>query len=172
MSIFSISNKALTRLASNSSKQLQAYITEVGQISLKKTETTAQNVEAATNILFSYIPVEIIALYVAVLGALSVDPTMQSQWITFYIFTVLTPVVLWLVYAAKVKSMDDPLPIHPSKWPVWEMVASTLAFVAWAFALPESPFSTLSWYNQPLAGVNILATSTILGLLAPFFENK
>lgn len=170
MSILSISNNAVARL-SEDNLNIKAYTSASITDNVESKEITS-NVEVATNILFSYIPVEIIALYVAVLGALNPDPDMKSQWVTFYIFTALTPIVLWLVYAAKVKNLNQPLPISPKQWPVWEMVASTLAFVAWAFALPESPFTTLSWYNQPLAGVNIIATSTILGLLSPFFTKN
>lgn len=172
MSIFSISNKALVRLSSKNSNQPQTYIADIEQISLKKTEAITQNVEASTNILFSYVPVEIIALYVAVIGSLKTDPLMKAQWISFYIFVFLTPIVLWLIYSAKIKELNKPLPIHPKDWPIWEMIASTLAFITWAFALPGSPFSIYEWYNQSVGGVMVLVTSTVLGLISPFFNKE
>jgi len=49
------------------------------------------------------------------------------------------------------------------------MLAATLAYVAWAVALPNTPCAEYAWYSPALAGVTTLVVSTILGLLAPFF---
>lgn len=132
------------------------------------------NVEAALTVLFAYIPTEVIALYVTVLGALSnTNNSMVPQWITFFLFIFLTPVVVWLVYAAKLKNLGLVIPIDFSEWPKWEMTASTIAFLAWAFALPNSPFKVFeSWYSPAIAGVTIVFTSTVLGLISPFFDKK
>ncbi|HJZ47488.1 MAG TPA: hypothetical protein VKE41_10000 [Roseiflexaceae bacterium] len=75
-----------------------------------------------------------------------------------------------MVFVAKVKSENRQLPLLPWTWPVWEMLAGTIAFVAWAFALPTTPFSTLGWYSPGLAGVVVTIASTLLGLLAPLFQ--
>jgi hypothetical protein len=63
-----------------------------------------------------------------------------------------------------------PMPLNLSQWPFWEMVAATLAFFAWAFALPNAVFSAYSWYSSALARVIVLVASTVLGLLAPLFQ--
>lgn len=81
-----------------------------------------------------------------------------------------TPVVVWLVYGAKVKALEKPVPIRFGAWPLWEMFAATLAFSAWTLALPNSPFAVYPWYSSALSGVAVLVASTVLGLLAPFFQ--
>jgi len=131
------------------------------------------NVETALNVLFGYIPTETITLYVAVLAAIGTEGDVSgAEWLSFFIFLFMTPIVVWLVYGAKLKNANLPLPMSYSAWPVWEMSAATVAFAAWAFALPQSPFEDFAWYSPALAGVVVLVTSTLLGLLAPFFQRK
>ena len=121
--------------------------------------------------MFGYIPTEVLTLYVAILAAVhQPNKITQPEWITFWVFLVTTPVVVWLVYAAKVMAEKKPMPLNLSQWPFWEMVAATLAFFAWAFALPNAVFSAYSWYSSALAGVIVLVASTVLGLLAPLFQ--
>jgi len=129
-------------------------------------------IDTALNVLFGYIPTEVLTLYVAVLAALQ-QPAQKgqvtaAQWNTFWLFLAATPIVVWLVYAAKVKALPKPLPLKLGEWPVWEMVAATISYWAWAQALPNSPFA--EYYSPAIAGVIILVTSTALGLLAPFFQ--
>lgn len=131
------------------------------------------NIETALNVLFGYIPTEIITLYVAVLGAVGTEGAVtQSEWNAFWIFILATPVVVWLVYGAKLKNADIPVPLNFGAWPVWEMSAATLSFAAWAFALPQSPFNAFHWYSSALSGVVVLIASAVLGLLAPFFQRQ
>lgn len=128
-------------------------------------------VDTTFNVLFGYIPTEIITLYVAVLAAIQEQGHVtRAEWLTFQIFLVATPIVVWLVYGAKLKSLEKRLPLAFGAWPVWEMFAATAAYAAWAFALPHSPFSQYSWYSSALSGVAVLVVSTFLGLLAPFFQ--
>ena len=133
---------------------------------------TKSNVESAMTMLFAYIPTEIIALYIAVLAALGTSITVKTaHWVTFISFFIGTPIVVWLVYAAKTKALVKELPLHPGDWPKWEMFAATMAFTAWAFALPNSPFGMfVDWYSSAIASVIILITSAVLSLLAPFFK--
>lgn len=132
------------------------------------------NMETTMNVLFGYIPTEIITLYVAVIAALSTPVasvgSRTSAWTTFVIFIVATPIVTWLVYGAKLKNLKLPIPIQFNAWPLWEMFAATAAFAAWAFALPRSPFTEFDWYSAALSGLVVLIASTVLGLLAPFFQ--
>jgi hypothetical protein len=128
-------------------------------------------VETALNVLFGYIPTEVITLYVAVISAIQSGtvPT-QGEWNAFIAFVIATPLVVWLVYGAKLKSANKPLPLSYGAWPIWEMSAATIAFVAWSFALPRSPFGAYDWYSAALSGVVVIIVSTILGLVAPFFQ--
>lgn len=153
--------------------------------------TAANGVNTAMQVLFGYIPTEVLTLYVAVVAAIHPSPVagsagtagagvvaqvaqgtkvMPSDWITFWIFLVSTPIIFWVVYAAKLKSARKPIPLAFSTWPLWEMFAATLAYFAWAFALPSTPFHEETWYSAGLAGVAVLIASTILGLLAPLFQ--
>ena len=124
----------------------------------------------------TYIPTEVLTLYVAVVAAVrssNTDPKIENfpaLWTTFFCFLVATPIVLWLVYAAKCTAAGKPIPVLPRAWPLWEMFAATLAYVTWAFALPQSPFQQESWYSAAIAGVIVMIVSTALGLLAPLFS--
>jgi hypothetical protein len=137
---------------------------------------SSAQIETAFNVLFGYIPTEVLTLYVAVLAAVNQPTANQpsqvtpAEWRAFWMFLVATPTVVWLVYAAKVKATGNPLPLTFGELPVWEMVAATVAYCAWAFALPNSPFTEYAWYSAALSGVAVLVASTVLGLLAPFFQ--
>jgi hypothetical protein len=128
----------------------------------------------ALDALMAYIPTEILVLYVAVLAAAqdTGGPGGPLVWWPFFSFLVATPIVVWLVYAGKLRGMGRNLPLRITKWPKWEMVAATAAYVAWALALPETPFRGFPWYNSALAGVAVLVVSAVLGLLAPIFVSK
>jgi hypothetical protein len=132
----------------------------------------SRSVASQVQVIATYIPTEVITLYVAVLAALhnQKQGPDKSDWIAFTVFVICTPIIVWLSYAGKVRAADKPLPILPWKWPLWEMIAASIAFVAWAFSLPNSPFSSYSWYNAAIAGVAVLVASTGLGLLAPVVQ--
>jgi hypothetical protein len=146
--------------------------------SLPQTVTAGRGsaqVDTALNVLFGYIPTEIIVLYVAVFGALAPAGGRQTvvtnaHWSAFWIFLTATPIVVWLVYAAKVRAALKPLPLSFGALPLWEMFAATVAFFAWALALPGTPFAQYDWYSSAVSGVVVLVTSSMLGLVAPFFQ--
>jgi hypothetical protein len=128
-------------------------------------------IDTAYNVIFGYIPTEVLTLYVAVLATIhQPNKVTQAMWVTFWSFLIATPIVVWLVYGAKLKAAQKPLPLGYGSWPIWEMFAATIAYCAWAFALPNSPFLEYSWYSAALSGVIVLVASTILGLIAPFFQ--
>jgi hypothetical protein len=112
-----------------------------------------------------------LTLYVAVLAAIQKPGIVtRAEWITLWGFLVATPIVVWLVFGAKVKAAQKQMPVAPRTWPVWEMFAATVAYCAWAFALPNTPFTSYTWYSSALSGIAVLVASTVLGLLAPFFQ--
>jgi hypothetical protein len=155
-------------VASNASPAAKS---ELGQPDGNKGKTN--NIETAFNVLFGYIPTEVITLYVAVLAAVGVEAKVtQTEWVVFWIFLLATSLVVWLVYGAKLKNLDIPLPLSYGCWPLWEMCAATLSFAAWSFALPQSPFTAYAWYSSALSGLVVLIASTILGLIAPFFQRR
>jgi hypothetical protein len=140
---------------------------DLGKPAIK--ESTA--VDTTFNVLFGYIPTEVLTLYVAVLAAVQQEGKVTpADWLAFWIFLFTTPVIVWLVYGAKIKNIQKPLPLKFGAWPVWEMFSATFALAAWAFALPHSPFTEYDWYSSALSGLAVLVVSTLLGLLAPFFQ--
>lgn len=123
------------------------------------------------NVLFGYIPTEVVTLYVAVLAAIQhVGKATYTDWLAFGIFLFATPVIVWLVFGAKLLTLQKPLPLKFGQWPVWEMFAATVSYTAWGFALPHSPFTEYSWYSSALSGLAVVVASTLLGLLAPLFQ--
>jgi hypothetical protein len=118
---------------------------------------------------------EILTLYIAVLVAIGPPGSAAAKaaappvdhWLPFWLFLIATPLVIWIVYATKVKTEKGHVPIKPAEWPVWEIVAGTIAYVAWALALPNSP---ISWPYPGIPGLIVLLTSTALGLLGPLFS--
>ena len=128
-------------------------------------------VTSALKVIATYIPTEVLTLYVAVLAAIRTpDQNIKDLEVAFYSFLGITPLVVWLVYAAKVKAAGKDLPLNPKTWPLWEMFAATVAYVAWALTLSQNPFGGASWYSPALAAVVVLIVSTFVGLLAPLFQ--
>jgi hypothetical protein len=197
MSINSLANAAAARRPDVGSPDVPRGMAEIAAASTTPPDKappakdTANSTNTALNVLFGYIPTEVVTLYVAVAGALqpATSPTtgrsaaevstagagkvawyLQSDWIAFWCFAVATPLVVWIVFATKLREAGKPLPSTYATWPVWEMVAALLAFCAWAFALPSTPFREFAWYSPALATIVILLSSAILGLVAPLFQ--
>jgi len=129
---------------------------------------------SAMQVIAAYIPTEIITLYVACISVLhKAEEVTLGEWIAFDVFTIATPCMVWVVFAVKLKTAQKPIPASPSRWPVWEMCAATIAFIAWAYAMPNSPFSEFTkqgWYSAGLAGLMVLIVSTMLGAISPLFQ--
>jgi hypothetical protein len=76
-----------------------------------------------------------------------------------------------VAFATKIKVAGKPIPVSPFKWPWWEITAATLAYVAWTFAMPNTPFAQYrSWYSPALASFLVLVISAGLGALAPLMQ--
>jgi hypothetical protein len=143
------------------------------------TDDSQSAVTTALKVIATYIPTEVLTLYVAVIAALR-SPAVAAAgpasnidfhplWRAFYCFLVATPIVVWVVYATKCKAANKPIPFSPRAWPLWEMLAATVGYAAWAFAMPQSPFQQQDWYSAALAGITVMIVSAVLGLLAPLF---
>jgi len=128
-------------------------------------------VSNAISVLTKYIPTEVITLYVA---AVSAAPALRAftgyidMVRIYWVYAVLTPVTLLLIYLGKLKRANQPLP--PSQfWPWWRMLAATVAFLVWALAIPGNPY-VRGDIGGVLAAFGALFVSTFLTLLEPFFE--
>lgn len=131
------------------------------------------SVSNALAVIVTYIPTEVITLYVAVIAALGASDGSSNNngsLTIAIVFLILSPVVVWLIYAAKLRSLGQSLPWRPRELPLWEMIAATIAFAAWAVSLPDAPFLGDLGLPTSLGAVIVLVTTTVLGLLAQLFN--
>jgi hypothetical protein len=179
MSINSMANAAIGRRPDY--EPMRAVPRTLDEISKAASGSSAPSnqVTSALNVIVTYIPTEILTLYVAVLAALgngkgsgSGTRLTNGMVIAFWAFLFATPLTVWALYAVKVRTDNKQLPLAPSKWPLWEMLAGTIAYGAWAIALPDNPFVNSAWYSSGITGVILLVSSTVLGLVAPLFQRS
>ena len=99
--------------------------------------------------LFKYIPAELVAGYIFVLGVVQqltdAGEIRIFQWLLFIIFCILTPLYLWRVQ--KVLKVQ-------------QHIISLLSFIVWVFAL-GGPFALSGWYN-PVYGAILLPVFTLI----------
>lgn len=190
MSVSSLTNVAVARRTDDLGKVDGKPRTpaEAAQATADPSETQSP-ATAALKAIATYIPTEIITLYVAALAALAGSSpgapakvsdvartggsiAASTDLVAFWVFLVLTPVIVWLVYAAKVRNAGKRLPVRVASWPWWEMVSSTIAFAAWAYAMPESVFTRFGWYTAAIGALVVLVVSTLLGLVAPLVQRQ
>jgi hypothetical protein len=127
----------------------------------------------ALNLLIKYIPTESVTLYVAALAA---APALRARWpiidgeTLYWTFgVILTPALLLLVYASKRKSVGRSFP-SLYEWPWWKMLAATLAFLAWALAVPNNPYIRTA-ADGAIAAFLAVFVSTILSLVESIVES-
>jgi hypothetical protein len=98
--------------------------------------------------LLKYIPAEVIAFYIFVIGRIPENPVPPEakllQWILFIVFFFLNFGYLWRV-------------LHVRKYQ--QLIISLVAFVVWVFAL-GGPFTFLEWYKS-LYGEILLPVYTL-----------
>jgi len=132
--------------------------------------------------LSKYIPTESVTLYIA---AVSAQRALAGliPWLTptviYWIFVVLTPIICFLLWArqlANAKKEKEDLKVSwlsPKSWPWWKIIASTIAFLVWALAVPGNPIMPPeSEAGGVVAGMAAIFVSTILNLFAPLFGEK
>ena len=124
-------------------------LVQSGVVQKSESDSSRAAKDGYTDRLFKYIPAEVVAGYIFVLGLLKqlTDPKtlVFLDWLLFLIFCVLTPLYLWKVQ--KVTKTQQP-------------IISLLSFIAWVFAI-GGPFSLYSWYN-PLYGEILLPVFTLI----------
>jgi hypothetical protein len=181
MSINSMTNDELRRhndfrrqavIKSPVAKDLSAPVPPATTRAATEVAVQDNTVTTAVNSLVQYIPTEVVTLYVAALSATpvvrSAIPTFDTR-VTYWGFTLLTPLLLLLVYASKRSTSGLPaLPIV-KEWPWWKMFAATVAFLVWALAVPSSPYVS-GEIGSLAAGFGAIVISTFLSLLEPIFQ--
>ena len=111
-----------------------------------------------------WIPTETITAYVALLALLAPlakhAPSYESRWVLLGIVTAANPVVVLLLAMAKSQPGDRFF------LPVFEMFIAPIAFAAWAFALPDTPLSSIAHYDLKWNAAILSVTTTGIVLLA------
>jgi uncharacterized membrane protein len=130
----------------------------------------AEPVGVSTNLINQitrWIPTETITVYVALLALVAPltahSPSFTSRWVLFWLVTAANPLVVVLLAMAKTKTGDS------FKLPAFEMIIAPIAFAAWAFALPDTPLSSISGYgirwNTAILTVTTVAVTLVANAL-------
>jgi hypothetical protein len=183
MSVISMTNLAISRRADpergkeKGPESLDEIAAAKDGSTVGKTSTTN-----ALSAIVAYIPTEIVTVYVAVLTTLGVTvppaAAANGEVVTatplpvYALFILLTPVVVWGLYASRVVAGGKRIPKRIRSWPKWEMLAATLAFAAWGAAMPSSPLEVIPGFQAALAGVVALVLSLLIGVFSPLFSSK
>lgn len=168
---------SLNSLAANRVARDLATITKRQDVSLASEDSIGpkgEDVQNALSALVEYVPAETITLYMAAISALpalvSVIPSLTAAKV-YWLFGILTPALFALIYAGKRRAAGQrPCPGFMG-WPWWTMIAATIAFLAWALAIPEGPYLT-SESGRVLSGLIAIVVSTLLGVLGRLFAPK
>ncbi len=182
MSISSMTNVAMARRVDVETDEV-VPVTTTGIVGATSgTPESRTGVAGAMQIIMTYVPTEILALYTSISTAIqsvgtssnnNLEQSFMSAWIAFWACFAMTPISVWLLYASKVKQAGKRLPIGFRTWPKWEMFAATLAFVAWAFAMPGSPFRSFEGFYSPgVAAIVLPCTAMLIGLAAPIMHQE
>jgi hypothetical protein len=126
----------------------------------------------ALDSLVKYIPTESITLYVAASSAM---PMILKTFVSvteasvYWFFGLLTPILFLLIFAGKRRTAGLSALPKLREWPWWRLIASTVAFLVWALAIPTTPYLT-GEAGKVVAAFFALFISIFLGLLEPIFE--
>ncbi len=118
--------------------------------------------------LTKYIPTESITLYIALVSSQSALQSMVkwlSPHMAYWIFVGFTPALLLILYIIQ-NDLEKGWVKSISKWPVWRMVASMIAFMVWALAVPGNPIIPNDNASAGVvAGFAAIFVSTLLNLI-------
>jgi uncharacterized membrane protein len=130
-----------------------------------------------TDQLVRWIPTETLTLYVAYIAVakLPAAPKGQKlyqadflwQWVGVGIGTFITLAFVVLLAMGKVRSTKEPY-----RWPIFEMAAAAVAFIAWAFALPDTPLLTFAGYKTEVGALIVTAVTVIIAVVAYAFGKQ
>ena len=106
----------------------------------------------------AFVPTEVVATYVAVLGILT--PSSEGwRWGLLVIIAGLTVFLCWYFWKTATQTL-------PRKALTWSIVFALAGLLAWASALPASPFFSFDGYTTKLGGIAVLIAAPIIPRLA------
>jgi len=129
-------------------------------------------VDDALSALTKYIPTEVLTLYLpalAVATAVGEQHVSSDQKLLYWVFgLVVTPLAAIAVNLRKRAVAKQPIWPGRAEFPVWVILSSSIAFLAWSLAIPGNPYIDKPVLNV-VSGFSALLASTILSFIEPFF---
>ncbi len=106
----------------------------------------------------AFVPTEVVATYVAVLGILTPDSE-GWRWGLLAIIGGLAVFLCWYFWKTASQAL-------PGKALGWSIVFALVGLAAWASALPSSPFFSIDGYTTKIGGIIVLIAAPIIPRLA------
>jgi hypothetical protein len=129
-----------------------------------------KTLDSAMEKITAFIPSEVIGSYVAVLGIISPE-TDVGKWVIFFICLLLIPVFMLLGYWTKKKQAKAGQSTPTSKRDTAIlMLFAAVAFVAWAMALPGTPFLSLNARATAIGGASVIIITLIIYKIADLLD--
>jgi hypothetical protein len=136
-----------------------------------KTPTEPTKASNVLDALARYIPTEVVTLYVAASAAMPSlkDSLGVNEVSVYWSFGLLTPILFLVIFAGKRRSGGLPALPSLTALPWWKLIASTIAFLVWALAIPTTPYLPGA-AGKVVAAFAAVFVSTFLTLLEPLFD--
>lgn len=108
--------------------------------------------------LIKYIPTEIVALYIAVRGAVPAGQPVAISWWIAGLAWLLVPIYFWTVTR---RGGEPPL--------VLQILLATIAFPVWVFAIGGTPLTSIPWYlaHSYIGSIVLIFVTVIFGWIEP-----
>lgn len=121
-----------------------------------------QSLASAIGKITAFIPTEAVGGYTAAVGIFTPAPE-QAQWLILIITLLLTPVYVCVTYIGRCRRHGAAVSLKKA------LVLSSFAMVslvAWAAALPATPFLAISPYATRIGGAAVIFIAPLLSQLA------
>jgi len=128
-----------------------------------------KTLDSAMEKITAFIPSEVIASYVAILGLISPD-TPTGKWIIFAICLVLIPAYMYLGYLTKKKQAKEKQSTPKRADTFLLMIFAAVAFIAWSMALPGTPFASLFPRATTIGGVAVIIVTSFMYKVADLLD--
>ena len=127
----------------------------------KKEAVHSGAVQRAVEAVVEQIPAEVVGAYIAVLPALPRNVGRTPQIVLFLSLFILTPILQWGLTARQLHQAGVSSSV--ARRPPWRgMTTSTVSFVVWAAALPDSVAQVIPGFQPYMALVAIVALQVAL----------
>ncbi len=121
---------------------------------------TPNNTHRALDALSKFIPIELLAPYVAALSLIQAKEVKWEASTVYWCFIIATPIAFLLFHFARIAMAEKWPPKMNALLLAWKAIAATVAFAVWAIAVPTN--SLQSVVGPAFAGFLAILISPIL----------